>query len=191
MTKTLILSKAFEFFAAKGYEATSMEDIAQAVGIKKPSLYAHFPSKERIFQQVFEDMLSDYSSYIDALIQSAPQENIEERLYSIFVNYAEYFANQTKQNFWTRSYLFPPEFMKEEILQKSMMADLTFMEKLGGIFIEGIETGQLYKGNPEDMVTAFYLMLSGNAMWASFDQNGSIKERLSGCWQVFWRGIKS
>ena len=55
MTKTRILEKALELFATKGYFNCSMDDISQAVNIKKPSLYFHFPSKESIFQAVRQD----------------------------------------------------------------------------------------------------------------------------------------
>lgn len=47
MTKDRIITKSLELFASRGYVGTSMEDIAQAVGIKKASLYSHYSEKKK------------------------------------------------------------------------------------------------------------------------------------------------
>lgn len=51
-TRERVLSAALELFSRKGYEETSMNDIAEAVGIRAPSLYKHFPGKEALFAAV-------------------------------------------------------------------------------------------------------------------------------------------
>ena len=48
-TRRRILDQALELFAARGYDAVSVGEIAEAAGIKAPSLYNHFPSKQAIF----------------------------------------------------------------------------------------------------------------------------------------------
>lgn len=48
-TKERAIAAALELFSRKGYDAASMTDIAQAVGIRAPSLYKHFESKEALF----------------------------------------------------------------------------------------------------------------------------------------------
>jgi AcrR family transcriptional regulator len=45
-----------EIFAAKGYSASSMEEIAAKVGIRKASLYNHFPSKESLLEEVYAQL---------------------------------------------------------------------------------------------------------------------------------------
>ena len=45
-TKELILDAALKLFAKKGYEAVSVAEIADAVGVKAPSLYKHYKSKQ-------------------------------------------------------------------------------------------------------------------------------------------------
>ena len=53
-TKQRILEKSLELFSTKGYDAVSVGEIAKAVGIKAPSLYNHFPSKQAIFDAIVE-----------------------------------------------------------------------------------------------------------------------------------------
>lgn len=51
-TKDKILCESLRLFARKGYEAVSVAEIAEAVGIKAPSLYKHFKSKREIFDEI-------------------------------------------------------------------------------------------------------------------------------------------
>ena len=48
-TKQKILNEALTLFSEKGYSAVYVSDIADAVGIKAPSLYKHYKSKQEIF----------------------------------------------------------------------------------------------------------------------------------------------
>lgn len=53
-TKQKILKEALTLFAEKGYGAIYVGDIAKAVGIKAPSLYKHYRSKQDIFDSCVE-----------------------------------------------------------------------------------------------------------------------------------------
>ena len=54
---------ALELFAAHGYDAVSVEQIAGAVGIKAPSLYNHFVSKRAIFDEIVSDAAARYEDF--------------------------------------------------------------------------------------------------------------------------------
>ncbi|MBE5798548.1 MAG: TetR/AcrR family transcriptional regulator [Clostridiales bacterium] len=55
-TKRRILSESLNLFSRDGYEAVSVEQIANAVGIKAPSLYKHYRSKRDIFCSILQTM---------------------------------------------------------------------------------------------------------------------------------------
>ncbi len=57
-TKEKIFDAAVNLFAEKGFDATSMREIAEAVGIKKASLYSHYKGKDEILEKIVERPLS-------------------------------------------------------------------------------------------------------------------------------------
>jgi AcrR family transcriptional regulator len=56
MTKERIKEAAMMLFTQKGYDAASMNEIAQNVGIRVSSIYSHFKTKEELFFEVSKDI---------------------------------------------------------------------------------------------------------------------------------------
>jgi len=73
-TRERILKAARETFAEKGYGATSLDEIAQALGLTKGAIYHHFPSKRALLEALLEEGIARAEA---ALKSSAP---LEERL---------------------------------------------------------------------------------------------------------------
>ncbi|MGY1945080.1 TetR family transcriptional regulator [Nocardia asiatica] len=70
MTPERILAAARVLFATRGYRATSMQAIADEVGVTKAALYYHFDSKDAILHQLTLPLLDE----LDAVLASAEQE---------------------------------------------------------------------------------------------------------------------
>ncbi len=70
VTRQEIVEAAVRLFNKNGYHATSMQDIAHAVNIKKPSLYHHFTSKEAILLAILEAGMEQLINELEAIVTS-------------------------------------------------------------------------------------------------------------------------
>ena len=66
-----ILDAATRLFAERGFEATSLQSVADAVGIRKPSLLYHFPSKDELRKAVLEKLLAHWNRVLPKLLMAA------------------------------------------------------------------------------------------------------------------------
>jgi len=77
-----ILDSAIRLFRANGYHATSMQDIADDVGILKGSLYHHIRSKEELLVETLEASVDDLLSSVNAVLEAplTPRERLRRTI---------------------------------------------------------------------------------------------------------------
>ncbi len=78
------LDSAMKVFWEKGYEGTSLDDLTEAMGINRSSLYSSFGDKQTLFQKVIERYKSGPMAFLsEALAQPTARQSIESLLRSI------------------------------------------------------------------------------------------------------------
>ena len=76
-TRDTILVVARQRFAERGFSGTSLNDIAEEVGIRTPSLFHHFPSKLALYRAVLLDAFDDWFELMDQTTTNVPVEQSE------------------------------------------------------------------------------------------------------------------
>src|SRR6266508_1570764 len=89
-TTDRILDAAEIRFAQRGYEATSLADIADDVEIRTPSLYKHFASKRDLYLAVLERLLDPYFELLGKLL-TPPRDarEAEANLVAVVTHYMQ------------------------------------------------------------------------------------------------------
>lgn len=81
-----LFATALRLFAERGYEATTMEEIAESAGVTKPLLYQHFSSKRALYLELVDSVAEDLLTEISAATAAAagPREQVEDGLAMYF-----------------------------------------------------------------------------------------------------------
>ncbi len=76
-TRERALSEAKELLQERGFHGFSFQHVAERIGIKKPSLYDHFKSKEDLGRELIEDYRRSFARWTETLSFLEPKEKIE------------------------------------------------------------------------------------------------------------------
>jgi AcrR family transcriptional regulator len=88
-----ILDAAVYLFSSKGYEKTSMKDIAEEAGVNKALLFYYFSSKENLYRHIIVDMHEKFYRRIESVNEELLQiEDIAERFGMLVKLYIEQFS---------------------------------------------------------------------------------------------------
>ena len=191
---TLIRLKetAFSLFAAHGYESTTMSQIANAIGIKKPTLYSYYESKEELFLSIFTEVAEEYRQCIEQILAEAQQmESTKEQLYHVFHRYITYFAqNPELSAFWNRILIFPPASLKEKLFTQISNLEANLYGQVTEIIQSGMDRGDLRHSVVLDTLFSFYCLREGLLLAVLL--NPDLEPRkIEVVWENIWYGIRN
>lgn len=91
--RSQLLDVALAKFAASGFHATSMEDIADAAGVTKPVLYQHFRSKRQLYMELLDTVGQELLG--EVAIRAAAEDNPYQRVLAGFRAYFRFVCERT------------------------------------------------------------------------------------------------
>ncbi|HEY0405538.1 MAG TPA: TetR/AcrR family transcriptional regulator [Pyrinomonadaceae bacterium] len=74
------LDRALQVFWQRGYEGASLDDLTEAMGISRPSLYAAFGDKETLFRKALDRYEDGPSSFVREALNEPTARGVVERL---------------------------------------------------------------------------------------------------------------
>lgn len=149
-TKRKIFETSMKLFAAKGYDATSIEEITATVGVAKGTLYYHFSSKEEIFNFLVEEGVKLLKNSIS--IKTSKLDNSIDKIRAIvliqlkvLVKYEDFMSIVLSQIWGIDN--------KSKICKKYIFEYITMIEE---IVREGVEKNELQESNPNIIASGIF-----------------------------------
>ena len=87
-----LLVAARDVFAAQGYHAAAMDDIAERAGVSKPVLYQHFPGKLELYQALLTTYADELVAQVEAALSGSGDN--EERVQAAVAAYFDFVAGE-------------------------------------------------------------------------------------------------
>src|SRR3954451_13784027 len=85
----LIVEAAGRLFGERGYDATTLDDVAAAAGVTKPILYRHFDSKRDLYLALLRRHRDDLPVFADAIPASGSPEEVVRAVLDVWLDYVE------------------------------------------------------------------------------------------------------
>lgn len=168
--KELIVAAAAALFRERGFAATSMQEIADAVGLTRPALYYHFRNKEEILESLVEEITLK-SIRKTLLLNAEPSADPAQTLRTVVTAYALWILRHP-QHFavLSRDEQDLPQQARE--LQRRGRREL--LETFSRVIRTGVDTGRFRVVNPTVTTLSIFGMCNWTVQW--FKPEGQLSE---------------
>lgn len=184
--RACIIETAATFFAAEGPKAVSMTSIAEAVGIRKASLYYFFDSKEEILREVLRPVVELPYCELKAIAEG-PGDVVDKVTDGMVALGRAFEIYPSRMQILVRSRL--DQYLSAEAYDEIRTLKVAYTALWREIIRAGVREGILRP--VDDKIVAFCIIGSLNWMYAWFDQTGPLSgEDIGRLYaSVFLRGL--
>jgi AcrR family transcriptional regulator len=185
-----IKEAALKYFTIHGYEGASLSQIAEEVGMKKQSIYAHFKGKDDLFLQVLRDAKETELSSKLQYFRKVDSKNPEKDLYGFLQLVIDLFQKNEHIKFWLRMSFFPPAHLEKEIGQEVIDIEEKVQAILECKFHDWINAKLIVEDEAITPTYAFLGVVDSILLELVYGNDEKrLNDKLSASWKVFWRGI--
>jgi AcrR family transcriptional regulator len=158
---------AVKLFEQKGYHATSVQDIADEVGLQKGSLYHYIHSKEDLLLQIAHQAITDFNQRLERVLAS--NMSAKEKLVQAIENH----LSVSISNLQTTTVLLREAFSLGEP-QHQVIQDLTdrYLDLWTQILLDGKNSGEFIVEEPK--ITALALLGACNWVYRWYRPEGAL-----------------
>ncbi len=148
-TKERILEEALTLFSENGYDGTSVDLIAERVGIKGPSLYKHYKGKEDILNSLVDSAEERYEEFFGSEKHVGKLPGSREEFVSTTMERISFTINDPMIR-KIRKFLVQEQFRNERIAEITTRHQLYGIQRMYARIIEGMmDNGMVAKDDPE------------------------------------------
>lgn len=186
-TSERIKLAALTMFAESGYEGASLSEIAKAVGIKTPSIYAHYKSKEQLFLQLIQEMIVEEHNQFIELLQDMDQAPIKEQVHRLFTFFTDLTHLTTGQAFLKKTMLVPPRHLRDQLNQDLLRYEYELNKGIISVLEKGASQGLFNLEETERLIATFYVCVDGILVENQIYGKELLEKRKQMVWQSLWQ----
>ena len=188
--KDKILAYASILFAEKGTHF-SMNELARELGMKAPSLYNYYKSKDDLILDLVIREIEEYYTSFHSVFEES-DDSADERIKKIYYQMTDYYSEPNKAKIWRRLGMMD-EFQHKQVKNILGTNDQKIIKKLKEIFHECIELNIIPNHDVEKTLYHFNVILQGVASNSIFYEPGNsfFKRSIDLTWESFWEGLKA
>lgn len=151
--KEEILDVATRLFAERGYEGTSMNDVAERVGMRKASLFYHFATKDSLYEAVLDRLVASMQSQLEAIY--ANSGTFAERLDEV----TDTLVGALGSHPYAARLLLREAMDWGPVIRGKLLERITLVLEAGAAWVRaGQEAGVFVDGDPKQMVLSALAM---------------------------------
>ncbi|MCQ4088099.1 TetR/AcrR family transcriptional regulator [Saccharibacillus sp. JS10] len=187
--KSAIEDVALDLFASEGFEAASLGKIAEAVGIRKPSIYAHFRSKEDLFLHVFKQALRSKKRMMLRHLLENRDRPFEETFLSLAKRLMDDNESDAQTRFLLRMSYFPPSSLHDQVMELMNPFFMQAERLLTSLLERPLHQTRLQTGNAQEAALAYITVLEGVLAEAIYTTRDKATRRLEAVFPIYCRGV--
>ncbi|GGN93447.1 TetR/AcrR family transcriptional regulator [Saccharibacillus kuerlensis] len=187
--KPAIEDAALALFASEGFEGASLGRIADSVGIRKPSIYAHFRSKEDLFLSVFKRTLRRKQQVLFRQVLHGANRPFEDNLYDLAEHLMDEYESDAETRFLLRMSYFPPRSLHDEVMGLVNPFFEQAERSLTRLLQRKENAVRLHPGGAHEAALAYVTVLDGVLAEAIYGSRDTAAKRLKAVWPVYCRGV--
>ena len=153
--KEPLIRAARDLFSVKGYDGTAVDEIAEAVGIKGPTIYKYFKSKEDLLKAVIDSSEEEYARGMGLIEDLSDKIGSGEELKAYVMKTIEFtIKNDTAKKM--RRLITMEQFRNATLAKQATWHQLTYLLDIyAAVFRKMMEKGQMIKGDADIIALEF------------------------------------
>lgn len=170
--KDAIIEAAAELFAAKGFRATTVRDIAEEAGVLSGSLYAHIDTKEDLYLEIVRRAGADFTQAVRPFVENSEQ-TARDQLSGMIGAHLGVIA---RSRAWARVYLEDDNQLSQAARVEARQLRREYERLWDGVFATGMAAGDFQVWD-EPLARLFVLSaLNGVSRWYRPDGRLSLEQ---------------
>lgn len=184
MSKQLIKQAAINQFHRYGYEGVKMAQIATEAGMRKQSIYYHYPTKRDLFTELYDEVIEEEMKFLQAYFNDQPDVTSKELLYRFLKDMKRRTNENVTVVFLHLMSYSPPSEIGTFVASRYLTNFNVFKNEVRKVFEK-----EAFTSGAEECTLSYLTLFDGLLVHLFYNTGQSYEHALDASFEIFWKGI--